>query len=158
MDTVRLSLCVLVASLPALAGCATSALDEEKRRAMEADIDDILSYEHDPAEVSEAKSCLSSAEYRSYRALGKRHLLFTGRQGRLWVNVLRGRCLSLSDSSIFVMRPAQGGRLCELDRFEVADRIDLLSGTSTSPTCTLGEFKPVTEAQVEEIENRLEMR
>jgi hypothetical protein len=26
------------------------------------------------------------------------------------------------------------------------------------PTCVLGEFKPVTSAQVEEIENRLEMR
>jgi hypothetical protein len=158
MDTLRLALCVVVASFVALAGCATSPVEEEKRRAMEADIDDILSYEHDPAEVGEAKSCLSSTEYRSYRALGKRHLLFKGRQGRLWVNVLRGRCPSLSNSSIFIMRPAQGNRVCELDRFEVADRFDPLAGAGRSPTCILGEFKPVTENQVEEIENRLEMR
>lgn len=158
MDTVRLTICVVVSSFLILAGCATSPLDEERRKAMEADIDDILSYEHDPAEVGEVKSCLSSTEYRSYRALGKRHLLFKGRQGRLWVNVLRGRCPSLSSSSIFIMKPARGNSVCEFDRFEVAERFDPLSGAGRSPTCILGEFKPVTEDQVEEIENRLEMR
>jgi hypothetical protein len=125
---------------------------------MEADIDDILSYELDPAEYGEPGNCLSEAEYRSYRALGKRHLLFSGRQGKLWVNVLRGRCLRLSDDSVFIMRSSQGGRLCAMDRFNVVDRSDPLARADTSPMCILGEFKPVTEDQVKEIEDRLEMR
>lgn len=125
---------------------------------MEADVDDILSYEHDPAEVGETRPCLFEHEFRSYRALGTRHLLFRGRQNRLWVNVLRGHCPNLHADSIFIMRPGVGGGLCDKDRFNVTDRLDSLSGASTSRTCILGEFKPVTEAQVREIEQRLAMR
>lgn len=125
---------------------------------MEADIDDILTYELDPLEYGETRTCLSESEFRSYHALGNRHLLFRGRQGKLWVNVLRGRCAALSDDSVFIMRPALGGRLCENDRFDVAERFDSLSSAAMAPTCILGEFKPVAEAQVKEIEDRLEMR
>ena len=125
---------------------------------MEADIDDILTYELDPLEYGETKTCLSDSEFRSYRALGNRHLLFRGRQGKQWVNVLRGRCLALDDDSVFIMRPSLGGRLCEKDRFDVADPGASLSNVAMAPTCVLGEFKPVAEAQVKEIEDRLEMR
>ena len=125
---------------------------------MEADVDDILSYELDPLEYGENRTCLSDAEYRSYRALGKRHLLFEGRKGKQWVNVLRGRCPNLDDDGVFITRPNVGGRVCDKDRFEVADRVDALSDMGKALTCILGEFKPVTEAQVKEIESRLEMR
>ena len=54
------------------------------------------------------------------------------------------------------MRPNVAGRLCDMDHFAVVDRIG--SPTIAAPTCSLGEFKPVTEAQVKEIEERLEMR
>ena len=158
MDTGKFVVCTIVAPLLALAGCATSPLEEQKRKEMEADIDEILSYELDPLEYGEPKTCLSDAEVRSYRALGKRHLLFEGRQGRLWVNVLHGRCPSLSEGSIFIMKPKQGTRLCDKDWFHVTDHFDSLARATAAPTCILGEFKPVTEAQVEEIENRLEMR
>jgi hypothetical protein len=139
-----------------LAACATSPEDERKRMEMEADIDDILSYELDPLEYGEQKSCLSTSEFRNYRALGNRHLLFEGRQGKLWVNVLRGRCVGLHRDSVFIMRPMQANRLCDKDRFDAVDRLDMR--TAGAPTCVLGEFKPVTEAQVKEIENRMEMR
>jgi hypothetical protein len=158
MDTRRSAIGVMATFLLAFAGCAVSPVDEQRRKDMEADVDDILSYEHDPAEVGEPRTCLQDADYRSYRALGKRHLLFRGRQGRLWVNVLRGRCQGLNSHSIFIMKPSAGGRLCNLDRFELVDRFDTFSGADTTLTCVLGEFKPVTEAQVKEIENRLEMR
>ena len=158
MNTTRFAGCTISLALLALAGCATSELEERKRAEMEADIDDILSYELDPAEYGEPKSCLFESEYRSYRALGKRHLLFEGRQGRLWVNVLRGRCFGLDDNVTFIVKPNIGGRLCDKDRFSVVDRGGSLSRASTGPTCLLGEFRPVTEAQVEEIEQRLEMR
>jgi hypothetical protein len=156
MNARRFIVCMTIASLLGLAACATSPEDERKRKEMEADIDDILSYEHDPLEYGEEKSCLSTSEFRSYRALGNRHLLFEGRKGRLWVNVLHGRCPGLHANSVFIMRPMQANRLCDKDRFDAVDRLD--RQTITAPTCTLGQFKPVTEAQVEEIENRLEMR
>lgn len=158
MNTGRLTVCALAASLLALAGCATSPEDEQRRKDMEADVDEILSYELDPLEYGESKTCLSDNEVRSYRALGKRHLLIRGRQERLWVNVLRGRCSGLYDDSVFIMKPNMPGRLCETDRFEVVDRLGSLSSIGATQSCMLGEFKPVTEAQVKEIENRLEMR
>jgi hypothetical protein len=158
MDTRRLTICTLAASFVVFAGCATSPEDEERRKAMEADVDEILRYELDPLEYGEPRKCLPESEYRSYRALGKRHLLFFGRQNRQWVNVLRGRCSNLSRDSIFIMEPATSAQLCELDRFRVGDRLDSVRNASMMPTCVLGIFKPVTEAQVKEIEARLEMR
>ncbi len=158
MDIGRFLICTIVASFLALAGCATSPLDEQKRQEMEADIDDILSYELDPLEYGETRNCLSENDYRSYRALGQRHLLFEGRHGKLWVNVLRGRCPGLGDDSLFIMKPKHGTRLCENDWFNVTDRFRSLSSADTAPTCVLGEFKPVTEAQVKEIKARLAMR
>ena len=158
MNIKRLITCTIIASLLALAGCAISPEDEQRRKDMEADVDEILSYELDPLEYGEVRRCLSETEFRSYRALGNRHLLFWGRQDKRWVNVLRGRCPNLRDSSVFVMRPGAGSQLCEMDRFEVLDRGEPISRASTAPTCVLGEFKPVTEAQVEEIEHRLDVR
>lgn len=158
MSTREFGVCMIILSLLTAAGCATSPEDEARRKEMEADIDEILSYELDPAEVGEIRDCLSENEFRSYRALGNRHLLFEGRRGKLWVNVLRGRCPNLNDDSVFIMLPGMAGRLCELDRFNVAYRFEALSRSGAAPTCVLGEFKPVTEAQVKEIENRLEMR
>ena len=158
MNTRRAAPWTIVAALLVLSACATSPEDERKREEMEADIDDILSYELDPLEYGEPKSCLSSNEYDSYRPLGNRHLLFEGRKGKLWVNVLRGRCIGMHRDSIFVMRPTQANRVCDMDRFDAVDRSGLHATAITSPTCVFGEFKPVTKAQVEEIENRLEMR
>lgn len=158
MNSTRILICSITAALLALGGCATAAEEQRKRQEMEADIDDILSLELDPAEYGEPKNCLSDSEYRSYRALGKRHLLFQGRKDKLWVNVLRGRCPNLDEDSTFIITPNMSGRLCDTDRFRVVDRLDSLSRASTAPTCVLGEFKPVTEDQVTEIEYRLEVR
>jgi hypothetical protein len=156
MDTQRSAVCAVVASFLALAGCATSPEDELKRQEMEADIDDILSQYVDPAEYGEPSNCLGEKQVRHYRGLGTRHLLIEGRQGQLWVNMLRGRCSGLDKYSVFIMRPNVAGRLCDMDHFSVVDRIG--SPAIAAPNCVLGEFKPVTEAQVKEIEDRLEMR
>lgn len=154
----RFAICFFVASNLSFAGCATSPEDERRRLDMEADIDDILTYELDPAEYGEPKTCLSAHEYRSFRPLGNRHLLFEGRNDKQWVNVLRGRCPGLHKDSKFIMRPNVSNRVCDKDQFDIADHIDPYTLSGKGPTCVLGEFKPVTAAQVEEIENRLEMR
>ena len=159
MGRTKQTACAAVAALLILAGCATSPEDESRRQNMEADIDEILTYELDKTEFGEPKNCLSTNEYRSFRALGNRHLLFEGRRDKLWVNVLRGRCPGLRDDSTFIMRQNVGGRTCDKDRFEVIEQAgSSISGSIAGATCMLGEFKPVAKAQVEEIETRLEMR
>ena len=156
MDTRQFVMCAFIASFLVIAGCAASPEEEHKRMEMEADVDDILSQYVDPAEYGEPGNCLSDRQVRRYRALGTRHLLFEGRQGQLWVNVLRGRCPGLDSYSVFIMRPNLAGRLCDMDHFSVVDRVG--SPTIAAPNCVLGEFKPVTEAQIKEVEARLAMR
>ena len=152
---------LILTSILLLASCVSpeaSALAESQRQAVEADIDDILSYAVDATEVGETKRCLSDSEYRNFRALGDRHLLFEGRRDKQWVNVLRTRCSGLEDGDFFVVEPTSGRRMCISDHFTVGNRhlmtsrIDLGTGSK----CVLGKFKPVTRAQVEEIEKRLE--
>jgi hypothetical protein len=158
MGARRFVLCTVIASFLMLASCATSPEDEHRRQEMEADIDEILSYELDKAEYGEPGNCLSGHEYRSYRALGDRHLLFEGRNDKQWVNVLRGRCPALDDNSKFIMWQNMSGRLCDKDHFSVLDPFDSLASANMTRLCILGVFKPVTKAQVKEIEYRLEMR
>jgi hypothetical protein len=145
-----------VAALLALAACATSPVDEQRRKDMEADIDEILSYELDETEFGEPKNCLSKYEYRSFRALGDRHILFEGRNDKQWVNVLSGRCAGMRENSTFIMKPAMSGRTCDRDRFEVVEQSSAFM--TQGSTCLLGQFKPVSEGQIEELEKRLEMR
>ena len=156
MDTRKSAIGAIVASLLVLAGCAVSPEEERKRQEMEADIDDILSQHVDPDEYGEATDCLSEARVRTYHSLGDRHLLFKGKQGQLWVNVLRTRCPGLDRNSVLVMRPNLPGRLCDMDRFRAADRVG--SGVAGGASCSLGEFKPITEAQLEEVQNLLDTR
>ena len=156
----RFAIGMVAATLLALAGCATSPEDEQRRKDMEADIDEIMSYELDKTEFGDPRKCLSENEYRYYRALGDRHLLFEGRKDKQWVNVLRGRCPGLDDDRIFVMKQFMAGRTCDKDQFEMVERLSSASFGSAGmgPTCVLGEFIPVAKAQVQEIETRLEMR
>ena len=151
-----------------LAGCATSPEVESRRQAIEADIDEVLSYELDPAEFGETKRCLSDTQYRNFRPLGDRHILFEGRRDRQWINTLRGRCHDLRWGDVLVIRSFSGMRMCDMDRFYVTDwfawpwyrRWPWQWGNSWSSgiACTLGKFQPVTEAQVAEIKALLESR
>ena len=159
MNTRKFDGWLLIAAILLLTGCATpSPLAESRKQAVEADIDDILSYELDPTEVGEPRRCLSETAYRSYRALGDRHLLFEGRGDKQWINVLRARCTALQHGDIFVMKRSSGGKLCDMDQCQIVNSLGTTSwrDLGTGPTCALGEFKPVTGAQVEEIEKRLE--
>ena len=158
MDTRRIVSIVFIAALQILGGCATSPEAEIRRENMEADIDEILTYELDKTEFGDPRNCLSGQQYRSFRALGDRHLLFEGRNDKQWVNILRGRCVGLDDHSMFVMKPSTGGRACDMDRFEIADRSNALLSQGMRNSCTLGEFIPVANAQVLEIDKRLEMQ
>lgn len=162
MSTVKIAILLTGAAvLLLLPGCATSPEAEARRAAAEADIDEIMSYELDPDEYGDAKKCLSDHEYDNFRPLGDRHILFEGRRGKLWINTLRGRCNDLRHGDVLVVKLTMGSRMCDMDRFEVADWFDFPPGRrpstwGTGGSCLLGKFHPVTEAQVDEIESVLE--
>jgi len=111
---------------------------------------------------------LSENEYRRFEALDDRHLLFEGRQDRFWVNTLRTPCPDLKYGTVLVVRSYGSlASICELDTF-VADewfswpwyrRWPWHWGAwGTGMRCTLGDFQPVSEAQVSAIRDVLKSR
>ncbi len=144
-----------------LSGCAVSPEAEERRLAVEAEIDAILSQPLAP-EFGEMRRCLSEMDFRNFRALDEKHVLFEGRRDRLWVNTLRTRCPDLRHGQVLVVKQFSGSRMCDSDRFYATDWFDWPwyrrwpwdwgSGWQTGMECTLGRFQPVTADQVAEIE------
>jgi hypothetical protein len=136
-----------------VAGCAASPLEEQRRLEKEADIAEILSYPLDPLEYGEPSRCLSDMQYQSYRALDDRRMLFKGLKNRLWVNTLRSRCPGLRPDDTLIVRKQGGTRVCKLDKFQVADWFGRHPLESTSGIeCVFGDFQPISEQQLEEIE------
>ena len=164
MNVRRSAACVTVALLLA-AGCATSPDNESRRQAIEADIEEILSLS--AGEDAKPLRCLSDSQYTGFRALDDKHLLFTGRGGKRWVNALRHRCNDLRHGSVLRVRSFSFSRICDTDRFAVDDWFEWpwysrwpwqWGAWSTGMTCTMGRFYPVTEGQVAEIEAVLRNR
>lgn len=162
MATLRLTLWLAGAALLLLPGCATSPEAESRRLAIQADIEEILSVQLDPAEYGETKRCLSDNEYRSFRSLDEKHILFEGRRGKQWINTLRTRCTDLRHGDVLIVRQFSGTRMCDADRFQVGDWFDWPwyrrwpwhwgGSWGTGMQCSLGKFQPVTAEQVAEIE------
>lgn len=168
MKVIRNAVYAACATAVFFTGCATTPDTEARRQAAEADISEILSMPLDPSEFGETKRCLADREYRSFRALDDRRILFEGRRDQQWINTLRSRCPDLRHGSVLVVGSFNGSRMCDMDRFEVADWFEWPwyrrwpwhwgSRWATGMTCTLGKFQPVTEAQVSEIEAILKAR
>jgi hypothetical protein len=157
MNACRLAACV-AAALLLVTGCATSPEDEDRRQAIEADIQDILNLSL--GEDGKPLRCLPELQYRGMLPLDEKHLLFTGKGDRQWVNILRHRCHDLRHGSVLRVRSHSSSRICDTDRFAVDDWFEWpwysrapwhWGAWSTGMTCTLGSFYPVTEAQLEEI-------
>ena len=168
MDAIKYAMTMACAALLLLASCATSPEVESRRQAIEADIESILSIPLDPAEFGATKRCLADQEYRNFRALDDRRILFEGRRGKLWINTLRTRCPDLRFGDILIVKSFSGTRMCDMDTFQVADwfgwpwyrRWPWHCGGSwgMGAHCSLGKFQPVTEEQVAEIEAVLKSR
>lgn len=154
-------LCAVLLAAATLGGCASSAPSAEDEAGTQEKLKDILSQPLDAEEYGTPQRCLSSFAYRDFDPIGDRYLLFEGRGDKLWLNELRGRCPGLrrSDALAFEMR---GNRICDLDRFKIADWFlwsryrrwpwDWLDGVP----CTLGSFQPVTPEQVEALRAALQ--
>ena len=168
MNTIKYAIFMAGAAALLFTGCAVSPEAESRRLAIEEDIAIILSAQLDPAEFGETKRCLADNEYRSFRALDDRRILFEGRRDRQWINTLRSRCPDLRYGDVLVVRSFSSMRMCDMDSFQVADWFDWPwyrrwpwhwgGGWGIGARCSLGKFQPVTEAQVEEIEALLDRR
>lgn len=148
------------------AGCAASPEAQDHTRANEEEIESILSEPLDAAEYGETKRCLAGNEYRDFRVLDDKRILFEGRSGKFWLNTLRTRCPDLRFATALRVKSMYSyGRICDMDSFQPADLFDWpwyrrwpwdwRNRWSTGMTCSLGRFQPVTEAQVESIETAL---
>jgi len=168
MSATKFTAAAVTAITLLFAACATSPEVEARRQAIEADIADILSAPLDPAEFGETRRCLADRDYRNFRALDDRRIVFEGRRGRLWINTLRSRCPDLRHGDVLVMNRHSSSRICDKDRFEVAEWFSFPwyrrwpwawgDRWGTGMACALGEFQPVTAAQVREIEAVLRAR
>jgi hypothetical protein len=149
-----------------VAACAVSPEAEERRRAMEEEIGFILAEPLDVEQFGETRRCLRDVDFRNFRVLDDKRILFEGRRGRLWLNTLRTRCPDLRYGSILIVRPTLTmGRMCDMDTFRVGDWFDWPWyrrwpwqwgwGWGASGNCVLGEFQPVTESQVNLIEEAI---
>ena len=145
----------VLAVLLLVPGCATTPAEEDQREAIEADILDILSLSL--GEDSEPVRCLSILQYSEIRPLDDKHLLFSGKGDRQWVNVLRHRCHDLLHNSALRIRSHSTSHVCSSDRFQVSGVSEVPSASQTPQpwgakgsrmTCTIGRFYPVTNAQL----------
>ena len=145
-----------------LSGCAVSPEVEEARLQREADIQEILSYELDPAEYGKTKRCLADSEYRTFKAIGNQHMLFYGRRDKQWISKLRHSCPDLRWGDVLAVESFSSNRICDMDKFSVGEWFDWPwyrrwpwnwgRSWHTGMTCTFGPFQPVTMEQVAEIE------
>jgi hypothetical protein len=145
----------MLSALLFLASCAVSPEAEERQRAMEEEIEAILS---EPL-AGEPERCLADHEYRSFRAIDDRRILFEGRRGELWLNTLRTRCPDLRHSSVLVVRSIYTmRRICNMDSFQVTDWFAWPWyqrwpwywgwGWGAGATCVLGEFQRSVKIQI----------
>lgn len=143
-----------------LGGCTSSpqmqAQEETKRRTVES----ILTEPLDASEYGETRRCLTN--YRHIEILNDRMLVFEGSAKKLWLNQLPIRCPGLRRNSTLALRTDFSfGRVCKMDSVAVVDWFDSpwyrrwpwhwVGG----PRCSLGEFQPVTKAQVQSIKQAI---
>lgn len=168
MKAIKYTISIACTAALLCAGCASSPELERQREAKEADIAIILNAKLDPAEYGETTRCLSDSQYRSFRPLDDKRILFTGRGDKLWINTLRSRCMDLRHGDVLIVQSFSAMRMCDGDHFEATDWFawpwyrrtpwHWRSHWGTGPSCTLGSFQPVTKAQVAEIESIIEAK
>ena len=152
-----------------LIGCASTPEEIQRREQAERDIEAILTQPSEATEYVEKKRCLREVEYRNFRALDDRHILFEGSRGRLWINKLPIRCPDLRHATVLRVRSTPSfGRMCRHDTFQAVDWFDWpwyrrSPWRWTSPwhsgiSCALGDFRAVTPAQVDALERAIKSK
>ena len=140
-----------LAILLALAGCASRSDNDEDSYAR---IQQIVGAES-TSDVQPDR-CLSTHEYQSVKVLDDGHLVFEGTGDRQWLNQLRTRCVGLRPRATLLF-DLHANQVCNLDSFTAVSKV-FWFWQRESGTCVLGNFHPVSSAQVEMIRRELGRR
>lgn len=120
------------------AGCAGGPAPDRQR--MESALQQL-----DADSYAATENCLSSVEYDTVEVLDEQHMLFQGTgKDDVWLNQLRQRCPGLREDDTLAF-DMQGDRLCSLDTVTVVNHF--MFWRRTGPTCALGKFNKLTDAQ-----------
>ena len=105
------------------------------------------------SEYVESQRCLRVHAYQSVEVLDEQRLIFKGRAGKVWLNQLKARCQGLRRRMTLEFT-RRGSRLCELDDVRGVDQ----DYRPMSARCALGAFEPITEQQLDLLEDVLKER
>jgi hypothetical protein len=105
------------------------------------------------SEYVESQRCLRLHAYQSVKVLDEQRLIFKGRGGKVWLNQLKGRCQGLRRRMTLEFT-RRDSRLCELDDVRGVDQ----DYRPMSARCALGAFEPITEQQLDLLEDVLKER
>ena len=164
---------LVVACVAAVAACA-SAPDREALKARQKVADEqvaaiLAAPPEEGGEAAAPERCLRSTDWRNYRALDDRYLLFEGTRDRLWLNTLPMRCPDLRFSSVLTVRSIGSiNRMCQSDTFRAGDWFDMpwfrrwpwqwTQPWHTGAVCVLGPFRRINARQLDAIEEALDYR
>lgn len=104
----------------------------------------------DSAYVDDVR-CLAAGRYRQVDILNDRALIFRGRRGRAWINLLRRPCPGLRRDMVLAIE-TRGSRICSRDQFRGMPRIGPEAATGF---CSLGTFRPVEADNLDAIRGAL---
>lgn len=171
----RIGLRRLALALTALAvgACASGPEIEEikarQKRADEQIAAILVAPQADGSDAPEPERCIRSMDWRNYRALDDRYLVFEGSRDRLWLNVLPMRCPDLRFSHVLAVRSVGSvNRICQSDTFRATDWFTYpwyrrwpwqwSRAWDTGAICAFGRFYPITERKLDAIEEAIEFR
>ena len=104
----------------------------------------------DSAYVDDVR-CLAVGRYRQVDILNDRVLVFRGRGGRAWINLLRRPCPGLRRDMVLAIE-TRGSRICSRDQFRGMPRIGPEAATGF---CSLGTFRPIEADNLDAIRDAL---
>ena len=104
----------------------------------------------DSAYVDDVR-CLAVGRYRQVDILNHRVLVFRGRGGRAWINLLPRPCPGLHRHMVLAIE-TRGSRICSRDQFRGMPRIGPEGATGF---CSLGTFRPVEADNLDAIRGAL---
>jgi hypothetical protein len=103
----------------------------------------------DDADASVAQACLSHPGIRRTKVLDARNIVFVMRDDRIYNNQLPRQCPGLRRNSI-VNYAVANSRLCSGEMFQVLMELGP-SNYIPAAVCPLGQFIPITEAELEDL-------
>lgn len=116
-----------------------------------ADLATVLREPLPDSEYVDAKRCVSKFVVDRTEILDARRIVFRGRNGRVWLNQLRHLCIGLTGDPILSF-DLHGTSICRSDLMRPIER---RGGAAPGGPCVLGDFEPVTDAQLEVIRESL---